>query len=84
VRVLILTLSIVMMTLPLLFSTWGTPPAYAFDRKECLENCRDWFEDDCSARWLWLTCIEDCERKFWRAFDREFKDSTGKENDRPQ
>jgi hypothetical protein len=84
VRIIILALSIVMMTVPLLFFAWDNSPAYAFDRKECLEDCRDWFEGDFYARRLWLTCIEECERKFWREFDHEFKDSTGKENDRTQ
>ena len=80
-RILILTLLIAVMTLPLLFFASGNPPVYAFDRKECIDDCRDWFEGDCYARQLWLICVEECERKFWLEFDREFKDSTGKRTD---
>lgn len=43
-----------------------------FDRELCYEDCRETYpSEDRLARRLLMDCMMECDKTFWRKFDRE-------------
>ena len=51
----------------------------SFDRETCLQDCRERYgpwaggRDDPRGR-LYAQCVQDCERQFWKDYDRRMRD----------
>lgn len=54
----------------------------ASSRQECLRDCREWLEPfggrGGRGGWqqgrIYARCVAECERKFWKEWDREMQD----------
>lgn len=61
----------------------------SFDRETCLQECREMMGDlyfrggrgghirgGYTDRYtMYARCVQECEKKFWKEFDRQFKDN---------
>ncbi|AFM22839.1 hypothetical protein [Desulfomonile tiedjei] len=65
-------------------TAYGESDSPASERELCLQNCRQWIGEDRSGGGrgrgiydsqmrLYARCVERCERKFWKEFDKQIE-----------